>query len=246
MTNISQLISQIQSLQGPVANFVSQATGQLNDIESQLKCSKSLDDVKKAVDVVCGEASKLKNSITRVAGAIQATITTTEGYFNKLVAVQNDLTQQRTSLQGRLGNARSHESAAKKKYYYLIALGPFGLAGLAAALALYLSLKKQVDGYESQVGSLNSQIGAINAIKAATDQLSSNFVTVISSVSGVKNSVSFLSNDVLAIKSDLGSGDARIVIEIALRAALTEVKTLGIDASKYVVSTLVWLDQVIV
>ena len=231
LTNISQLISQIQSLQGPVANFVTQATGQLNDIESQLKSSKSLDDVKKAVDVVSGEASKLKNSITRVAGAIQATITTTEGYFNKLVAVQNDLTQQRTSLQGRLGNARSHESAAKKKYYYLIALGPFGLAGLAAALALYLSLKKQVDEYESQVGSLNSQIGAINAIKAATDQLSSNFVTVISSVSGVKNSVSFLSNDVLAIKSDLGSGEARIVIEIALMAALTEVKTLGIDAS---------------
>ena len=231
LANISQLVTQIQSLQGTVSVFVNQATPQLNAIETQLKSNQPMDEIKTAVDVVCGEANTLNTSVIRVIASIQSTITIIEGNFNQLDAVQKDLTNQMTQLQGQLGDAQSRESAAEKKYWYLLALGPFGLVGLAAALALYLSIKNEVDGYQKEINGLNSQIAALNSMKVSTGQLSASFQTVITSVSGVKNSVSFLSNDILEIQTDLSLGDSRTVIEIAVTAALNEVNTLGIDAS---------------
>ena len=67
-------------------------------------------------------------------------------------------------------------------------------------------------------------------MNAATGQLATDFRNVITAVSSVKNSISFVSNDFLVINSDLSLGDIRTVIEIAVKAAITEVKTLSVDA----------------
>ena len=61
--------------------------------------------------------------------------------------------------------------------------------------------------------------------------MGSDFQLVVTKISGVKNSVDFVANDVLKISSDLDSGTALLIIDIMVKAAITEVTTLGIDAS---------------
>ena len=158
------------------------------------------------------------------------------GYFNQLAKIKADINDKNIHLQGQLESAKGREKAAKKKYYYLNALGAFGAAGLAMAGAIYKKIKSEVDGLKKEIRSINSQIASLNAMQAATDQLGSDYRDVTAKMTGVKNSVSFVSNDVLNVKSDLSLKEARIVIEIAVKATITEVETLSIDALGSVVS----------
>ena len=65
----------------------------------------------------------------------------------------------------------------------------------------------------------------------ATHNLSTSIGDVISKVSSVTNAVSFLYTDILEVSSDLSLNDALEIIQIAVGAAITEVKTLQTDAS---------------
>ena len=65
----------------------------------------------------------------------------------------------------------------------------------------------------------------------ATHNLSTSIGDVISKVSSVTNAVIFLYTDILEVSSDLSLNDALEIIQIAVGAAITEVKTLQTDAS---------------
>ena len=231
LSNIPKLISQIQSLQGYVAKYVESALPQLDTIETMLANNVPLEEIRTAVDNLRKETDFLNTILDPVMLCIEETIETMYGYPDQLTSILAGIIKQRTVLQGQLGYAENREKAAKKKYYMLIALGPFGLAGLAAATAAYLSIKKEVNGYKSEISALNSQIDSLNIMITATGQLYTDLGNVTSSVTSVKNAVSFVSNDILEIESDLSSEDARIVIAIKVKATITEVKTLAIDAS---------------
>ena len=230
LTNIPKIISQIHTLQDSVGSFINSAIPQLKDIETMLRSNRSLENIKTAIESLRREASALSTSAAQVLGAIQRTIKTINGYFSQLASIQASMTKQRMKLQGQLGNSKSQEGAAQKKYHYLFALGPLGFLGLAPALALYLLIMSEVEGYEGQISDLNTKISSLNSMNTVTGQLTTDFGNVIIAVSSVKNSVRFVSNDILVIKSDLNLGDIRTVIEIAVKAAITEVKTLSIDA----------------
>lgn len=231
LANFPLIITNIQALQSKVGVFVNSTNPELKTIEAMLTSNQSLEDIKTAVEKLCDEASALTASATQALTTIRQLISTMYGYFNQLASIQKGLTSQRTNLEGQLGEAQGRENAAKQKYYYLIALGPFGLIGLVVALALYEHIKSEVNGYERQISGLNSQISSLNVLKKTTGQLGNEFRNVISKVTSVKNTVSFVSNDILQIRSDMALGETRIVIEIAIKAAKTEMKILSIDAS---------------
>ena len=231
VANTSSITSQIRSLQGHVGSYVNSALPQLNTIETMLTNKEPFDKIKAAVKSLQKETGSLSTNSNQVLSSIQNTMTITNSYFNQLNLIQASLTAQRTNLEAQLLNAQSREEAAKKKYYWLIALGPFGLIGLAAALAAYLAIKSEVDGYKDQVNSLNSQISSLNSISAATDDLSTNIGDVVSKASSVNNAVSFVANDVLNIENDLGSGDDPTIVKLLVATSITEVNTLKVDAS---------------
>ena len=91
--------------------------------------------------------------------------------------------------------------------------------------------QSDVNGYESQISSLNTQINSFTAMKSACHTMGSDFQGVVTKISGVKNSVDFLTGDLLSVSSDLDSGSTLTVIDIMVTAAITEVTTLGVDAS---------------
>ncbi len=229
---IAPLVVQVQGLQQAMARFTQTALPQLNAIHQSISSGTgTLPTVTAAVATVLGEANTLQSTVTAASTQINAASTQVLGYFDQLAAIEATLTTQMTALQGQLGDAQSEEDAAQKRYYYLLALGPFGLIGLAVALGLYLKWKSDVNGYESQISSLNASINSLNAMKGACQQLGGDFQVVMSKISGVDNAVDFLASELLSINSDLQSGSSLPVIGIMVTAAITEVTTLGIDAS---------------
>ena len=228
---ISPTISQIQTLQKDVSSFVQIATPQLKTIETMVSGNKPLPPIKAAMANVQNEANTLKSTVDGVSAQINASSSQVLGYFGQLAAIESDLTGRMTTLRGQLGYAQSEEEATQKRYYYLLLLGPFGLIGLAVALSLFFKWRSEVNGYESQISSLNAQIKSFEAMKSVCQLMGNDFQGMVNKISGVRNSVDFLASEILTISSDLDSGDAMIVIGIKVNAAITEVTTLGVDAS---------------
>lgn len=228
---ISPAITQVQSLQTAVAGFVKNATAQLQSIETMVLGGQPLAQIQAAMGKVQTEANALKSTSEATDASIASLQSQVLGYFGELAGIESDLSGQMSALQGQLGTARGEEDAAKKKYYYLLALGPFGLVGLAVALGLYLKWKSDVNGYESQISSLEAQIYTFETLRAATRLIGSDFQGVVTKISGVKNSVEFIAADILTIDTDVGTGTDLSTIAIMVKAAMTEVATLGVDAS---------------
>jgi hypothetical protein len=218
-------------MQKAVSSFVQIAIPQLNTIETMVWGNQPLPQIKAAMANVQNEATALRSSVDGTSGQINTASSQVLGYFGQLATTESGLTAQMRTLQGHLGDAQGEEDAAQKRYYYLLALGPFGLPGLAVALGLYFKWKSDVNGYESQISSLNAQINLFNAMKEACRLMGLDFQGVVTKLAGVRISVDILASDILTIESDLDSGSALPVIGIMVKAAITEVTTLGVDAS---------------
>lgn len=184
--------------------------------------------IKAAMAEVQSEASTLKSNVDGISGQINAASSQVFGYFGQLAQIESDLTTQMTTLRGQLDDAEIEEQAVHKRYLYLLLLGPFGLVGLAVALGLYYKWRGEANGYASQVSSLNAQIHSFNAMKGACQLMGSDLRGVVTKIAGVNNSVAILDGDIVNIESDLGN---LALMTIYVQAAITEVTTLGIDAS---------------
>jgi hypothetical protein len=125
------------------------------------------------------------------------------GYLGQLAPIENTLSSQATTLNGQLLTAKAEEEAKKKDYYWLIALGPFGLIGLAIALPIYFKLKAEVDNYETQIGTLNAQISHLNAMRSACQFMGGEMQDLVTKVSGLKNAIDFMADKTLSIASGL-------------------------------------------
>ncbi|MGX9729584.1 hypothetical protein ACWYXO_02990 [Janthinobacterium aestuarii] len=228
---IQPMVTQTRALQHDVAAFVQTATPQLAQVQTMLSAQAPLPDIKAAMSALQQQAQQLQGTANGTAGTLTTQTAQLMGYFNQLAGVEAGLQSQVTALQGQLGDAQSELDAAQKRYYYLLALGPFGLVGLAVALGLYLKWKSDVSDLQGQIGGLNGQIGAFNGMKAACQQLGTDCQGLAASMSGVRNAVNFLVSDLLEVSGDLDAGDAAVVIALMATAASTELATLGTDAA---------------
>lgn len=231
VTVISSTLSTVQATQHTILSFVKKSVPELNEIDAMLANNQPLPSILAAIENVKNETITLQSDVDETTNQIKTASVQILSYFNRLATIESDLTTQMFKLQSQRDYAKDKEEATKKKYYYLLALGPFGLIGLATALGLYLKWKSDVNDYESQINALNNQISALKTMQAASQLLGSDFRGVMEKISGVKNAVDFLSSDILIIESNLNENSIFLIIEIKIKAAITEVQTLGVDAS---------------
>lgn len=228
---ISPLSSQIRSIQNMVGNFIGTAGPELSVLETMAAQGQSTSSIEEQLADVQNAAATLKSNVDEASGRIQAASSQVFGYFDQLAAIRSELTAQINTLQGQMNDAQSAEAAASKRYYYLLALGPLGIAELAAALSLYMKWKSEVNNYAAQASSLSAQINTLSQMESACQQLEADLQSVATKILDVKNSTDFLSSDILEINSDLASGSALPAITLMVKAAITETSTLAIDAS---------------
>lgn len=230
-TAIGTATTQTRSLQQAVSAFVQYSTPQLTQIESMLQEKQPVATIEAAVAPVQHAAAALATSIKGLSSAIDTVSSEVLGYLGQLVPIENNLSNQLTTLNGQLITAQAEEEAKKKDYYWLIALGPFGLIGLAIALPLYFKIKGEVGNYETQIGTLNAEISHLNAMKSACQFMGGEMQDLVSKVSGLKNASDFIADKTLSISSDLDPSKIPVVIDLMVRTAQAEIKTLGMDAA---------------
>lgn len=142
---------------------------------------------------------------------------------------------QRSSLQAQIDSASSDAASAKKKELYLIALGPFGLVGLAVATGIYLKLQGTVDSLNRQADDLASQLSSVTATQTAVTNLSNGLQTGVSTLLTLKSAMDFMASDVGNLICDLDPARdpaaSATVITVFTQTCLTEAATIQADAS---------------
>lgn len=228
---IGEIIPELQALQKQVLSYVEHAQSQLNQIESQLANNMPLELVLQQIKALQVDSSSIKSSVDSQVTKIVASANQVFEFANPLAAVQSQLRAQTTALQSQMSNARNEEDAIHNRYLYLLALGPFGLIGLAAALGLYLQWKSEADNLEAQWNASNFQIHELAMMMVVTNQLIADFRDLSSRISAVKNTIDFLESDITTIITDTGQAGGRTVIEVYTKAALHQVLALKSETS---------------
>jgi hypothetical protein len=228
---IREIVPEIEQLQGRVLSYVERAQSQLNQIERLLADNAPLELVLPQLKALQVDSCDVKGSVDSLALKIVGSANQVFGFANPLAAVQSQLRSQKISLQEQLSNARSEQEAIHKRYLYLLALGPFGLVGLATALGLYFKWKSDADNLEAQVNAANLQISRLDIMMCATNQLIADFRDLSSKITGVKNTIDFLAADISTIITNTEQAGGGTAIELYIKAALFQILTLKCDAS---------------
>ncbi|MEW8388700.1 MAG: hypothetical protein AB2660_14355 [Candidatus Thiodiazotropha sp.] len=229
---ISKAVPIIKQLQSDVKKFVLFAKHEIDKDLSYLKGTSPLSETETLILEVKKGAAQLSEQVSNIAKQISDLSSEVTGFATSLYKIESEINHQKAAIQGMLNKAIEKENAANKKYLYLLALGPFGLVGLATAFGLYAELKSEADGYAKQVSAHSSQISRLSSMVNATTQLASDFVDLSSKTQDLKNGINFLAGDILEILKDTGSNNEhRKTIIVLLIATQAEINSLSADAA---------------
>ncbi|MCU7889846.1 MAG: hypothetical protein KZQ59_17800 [Candidatus Thiodiazotropha sp. (ex Lucinoma aequizonata)] len=233
VSQLNQIISVIQNIQSTSLDFAGNAKSQLNSALTAVN-NNDLSNALGILQKTQNQADNVKATINRDADQIQSTFSQFNGYTQTLGSQITSLNAQLSSLQSQLASKRSEAASAKNKELYLIALGPFGLVGLAAAMALYEEMEKSVHKLERSAYDVANKLATVRAAQQSVETLQSNFRSVIGNVSNLKNAGEFVSNDIAKNIGDVEAAEKSenvIIAKLFIQTSLSEVSTLSADAA---------------
>lgn len=230
---ITRMIPKIGQLQSAVSSFTKTATRQLNQAEKKVGGTGPLSEVKTLMLQVQKEASSLQAIVDGVATEIIAEANSVFAYSKQLAGIESKLNLERIGLQSKLRSDMSQLASAKKTYDWLLAFSWLGgVVGLAAALIAYTTWQKTVSGTQRAMSAMIAKITALARMVVTIKQLEADFHDLSTKISNVKNSIDFLAGDIKGVLQDVEKENvARTTIALYIKAALTEVATVGTDAS---------------
>ncbi|KAA1244903.1 hypothetical protein [Aquimarina sp. RZ0] len=128
--------------------------------------------------------------------------------------------------------AKDKANKFKKERLYFLALGPFGLVGLATATALFAKWNAKTNTAKKEAAKVRGQINSLKLFQDNVQILQESFSFGIEALSNVKNALDFLSGDIKNIINNTYTtcGDS-IVVALYLNAAVKEANVLLIDAA---------------
>ena len=220
---IADAVPKIKSEQTLTLAFVPTAQKQLQLAETQIKAT---------IESVQTAAKALKSEVDSITGGAHNFIAKADEYTQQLATIESQLNAQIVAQQAQLRSLQSQEASARSHYYYLIALGPFGLVGLVAALILYQNMQSQVNSLQAQVNAQAAQLSRLKSMAVVTTQMHADLSALDTCLSSINNAVTILCADIVVIIEDTEQTDkTRAVIKVYVIAAKQTVDTLGVDAS---------------
>ena len=229
---IADAVPKIKSEQTLTLAFVPTAQKQLQLAETQLSGDTPLPQIKATIESVQTAAKALKSEVDSITGGAHNFIAKADEYTQQLATIESQLNAQIVAQQAQLRSLQSQEASARSHYYYLIALGPFGLVGLVAALILYQNMQSQVNSLQAQVNAQAAQLSRLKSMAVVTTQMHADLSALDTCLSSINNAVTILCADIVVIIEDTEQTDkTRAVIKVYVIAAKQTVDTLGVDAS---------------
>ena len=218
----------LQSMQSQILSFAKNASSVLNYALSDINNSNYSDATTK-IQAVNTSANTLKtatNDANTQLSKITPQIISVGAELNNM---RNSLSSQLASLQGQLQDAQNQVDYYNKRKWYFLLLGPFGIAGVATAVALIVTWTQKVNGYQSDVNNINNQINAANNSINSVCNAQSVCIDSINNVSSINNTVDVMFADITEVIADLSS-TTPVTAKLYVTAALTEVQILETDA----------------
>lgn len=228
---IQSTLTTLTDAQTKAKSFAASALSDLDDAVSMLNGDSPLDAIADKLNGMAANAKALVNTFDRASQVTTHSANEIAGFQNQLAAIESGLNSQKAQLVAEQNEARDKAEAAKKKRWYWLALGPFGIAGAAAALALFIKESNEASDLESKANALNAEIGRQVSLVNASKQLGTDFVTLSSKVLLVKNAADIVQSDISEILSDVNEKGARLALTLHIKAAITEVNTLEQDVA---------------
>ncbi|BDC82035.1 polyhydroxyalkanoate synthesis regulator phasin [Aeromonas hydrophila] len=226
---VAALLPQVQTMQQQVLAFAARLELQLTQ---QLANTGPFNPeaLKAFVDLVQQEIAPIQ---TLTAQTLTASQTANDRITQDNIALQRigvELQATIAGLQSNLDGARQELDSLNKKKLYLLGLGLLGLPGLIALAVTLTQTQNKVSSLEGQVNQIEGQIQRQQGFLGQTTAFSQQFGSLIDRVSKVGNTITLLGGDIANVARDAGQGDPELA-RLFFTAALTEVRTLQVDAS---------------
>ncbi len=229
---VQQDISAIQQTQKEIQQFTPTALTDLEKASNILDSGANLDQVKTIIQSVNTSAATLKKQVDTLNTTIITNKNTAIQLSKDLAPIENVLHDEISNLNVQLQSAQQEASAIRSKEKYFLALGIFGLAGLAAAGIALAVEEKKVNDLESKASNLRAQISRIQMLVTGVNDINTNLSELATVFSDVQNAVDFVSSDISEIINDLDDTSGGIEkAKIFITTTIGQVKTLATDAS---------------
>lgn len=228
---VTDITQKVKALQASAKAGMPKIDAGLAKALTDLDAGKPLSDVMVSVKAASAVAATLEAEAEAVSMTASKMRGTVAGFSQDLAKVAHGIDQEITTMNATLLMLESKRDAEQKRYYLLLLLGPFGLIGLAVALALYEEMKGNVDKLSQQIRDQEAQIQQAKSLIGAVKVLNKDFGILASNASGLQNALSFLSSDIAEIIDDLEHAEARSAIKAYIVAAQAEAKEVAEDAA---------------
>lgn len=229
--SLSGILNDGPGFQSDVLAGIEPAIQSLERAIEALQRGVSLEQVTSAIKGVAGTVAKFQGRAAGLNDMAASAVKLISKAFTELSGVEGEIQSQIANLQGQAGAAQGEMEAAQKRYYWLIALGPFGVIGVAAALALYFTWKKKVSELQDRVNSLNAQTRSLQALINCCKALAGANGQALQQLTNLKNAVDTTVSDFTEVTRDLDENVSPAQIELLLRACVGMLSTLQADVS---------------
>jgi hypothetical protein len=228
---VGEVIPPIQGARQSVGGFVESATPLAGAAMAALGGGDAA-AVERALAGMQAAAQPAKASVDAAAAAIQAGMGCVREQVAVLAQVEGALQQQISQASNELTLAQNAADELDKKKYYWLLLGPLGLPGLAACIAMIVTASQKVSGLQQRAGELRGQVAQWSKMKADVDLVVTELPLLDGKLQSLQNGIDFVRGDIAQVIEDVrkaGSGSA--IARAYIMAAETELATLGAEVA---------------
>jgi hypothetical protein len=223
-------ISKIQATQKSINGYCASARTAINQALADLSAGKDLSVVLNDIKASVNGVHTMQQGINGMNTTVKTSKNQLIGLEQQLTAINTHLTNQIISLQVHLTSEEQSIAAKRKNYLYLLALGPFGLIGLAAAGIAIAVQEGQIASLRGEMAKQQATVAQTRMLQVGMSHLGTTMSSIVNGLSTLKNAIDFLAGDLDTIATDLTTGKNSGQLQIYLHTALSQITSLEQDA----------------
>jgi hypothetical protein len=228
---IAQLLTKVKA---PILAYQQRTLSVVSDIAAKLAhILGGAIDSSKAMEIaaIINSLEKVQDDTRILRSSVDDFKSQMQTQASQLSTIEIGLNAQIAGLQGQLSSQRQELASAQKRYYWLIALGPFGLAGLSVALALVTKWKNEASKTQNSISNMTGQIVAHKNMASACNTLLLSGTGIWNVVSDVENALDIIISNFQSIKTDVEAGNKFDELKLFFTVAAHELQELQNDIS---------------
>lgn len=221
-------IDSLVDIQSLVGHYCVAAIVELEEVLNRVR-EKNYADVYTITKTITLNTNLLKSRVDIYEKKIAASGNDLCRFINNLNQIKLAIEQERASLSADAEYAESQYEKYEKEKKYFLALGIFGLPGLAIALPLLSKWEQKANTCQANLRNIENRMFMLSGYVAVMELVANENRSVVNQISKIVNAVDILECTMDNIIKDLETQLPELA-ELYLTVAVSEVKTLQADA----------------